>query len=824
MNFRIMTGLSLVWAIGAGIAGYAQDMSYKTPPEEIRRILDAPATPDVKVGPGGKWMLVMEKAGFPSVEELARPELRLAGKRIDPANFGQTRHKYNTGIRVTDLASQTHFTVDGLPGNTCPRNARIRHVTWSPQGDKVAFTQTDEDGITAWVLTLADRKARQVSRRRLNATAEHGYYPQGKPILWLNNDDLLLLTVPAGIGPAPEKPKAPEGPVIQESTGKAAPARTYQDLLKNKYDEALFDYYFTSQPVKVTATGEAEIGRPAVYKNVQVSPDGNYLLVSTVHRPYSYTVPLDAFPERTAVLDREGNEVKVLADNPALDNLPSGYDVVSPYPRSFAWRSDKPATLYWVEAQDKGNPKDPAFAGRKDAYMDQVYEWEAPFAGEKKPLVRTRLRFAEIVWGDDGLALLTEYRRANRLVRTSRFAPARPDEAPELLFERSTDDRYSDLGKPVTVPNAYGDPVLYTDRKGADLLFVSEGASPEGDRPYLARFDLNTKKADILWRSQAPYYEQIVAVTDPAALKLVTSRQSVQEPVNYFLRDLRKKKEVQLTYFPNPYPQLAEVRVQKMRYKRKDGVDLTATLYLPAGYDPAWDGRLPVLMWAYPREYRSAADAAQVRGSQYKFTTINYGSPVFWVTRGYAVMDNVEMPIVGTATVEPNDNYVEQLTLDAQAAVDAIDSLGIGDRDRMAIGGHSYGAFMTANLLTHTDLFKAGIARSGAYNRTLTPFGFQTETRTYWQAPEVYNAMSPFMYADQLKGALLLIHGDADNNTGTFTVQSERFFNAIKGHGGIARFVLLPYESHGYAARENLYQVLYETDAWLEKHVKNAKK
>jgi dipeptidyl aminopeptidase/acylaminoacyl peptidase len=229
-------------------------------------------------------------------------------------------------------------------------------------------------------------------------------------------------------------------------------------------------------------------------------------------------------------------------------------------------------------------------------------------------------------------------------------------------------------------------------------------------------------------------------------------------------------------------------------------------------------------MWAYPREYRNAKDAAQVRGSQYNFSIIKYGSPIFWVTQGYCVMENVEMPIVGTEDKEPNDTYIEQLIMDAEAAIKVITDMGVGDPERVGVGGHSYGGFMTGNLLTHTKLFKAGIARSGAYNRTLTPFGFQAETRTYWEAPEVYNAMSPFMYANQLSGALLLVHGELDNNTGTFPIQSERFYQALKGHKATVRYVVLPLESHSYSAKENILHLLYEENAWLEKYVKNAGK
>jgi dipeptidyl aminopeptidase/acylaminoacyl peptidase len=347
------------------------------------------------------------------------------------------------------------------------------------------------------------------------------------------------------------------------------------------------------------------------------------------------------------------------------------------------------------------------------------------------------------------------------------------------------------------------------------------GASPNGDLPFLNSFNIATKETKELWRCEEPYYESVSSIVDYDKLVVITNRQSQDEQPNYYLKDLKNKTAKAITAFPDPQPGLRGITTQKITYKRKDGIDLAADLYLPKGYDAAKDGPLPVIMWAYPREFKSAADASQIRGSKYTFTRVGYGSIVFWATQGYAIMDNTEFPIVGEGDKKPNDNFVEQLQWSAEAAINKISDMGVGDRNRVAVGGHSYGAFMTANLLGHGDLFKAGIARSGAYNRTLTPFGFQNEERTYWQAPDLYFNMSPFSFADKIKTPLLMIHGEADNNPGTFPIQSERLYNAIKGHGGTVRFVQLPFESHGYAAKENILHMLWEQDKWLSKYVKN---
>jgi dipeptidyl aminopeptidase/acylaminoacyl peptidase len=435
------------------------------------------------------------------------------------------------------------------------------------------------------------------------------------------------------------------------------------------------------------------------------------------------------------------------------------------------------------------------------------------------------MRFYDVTWGNENLALVTEGLNGKQLVSISRLDPS--DGKMELLVERNMKDGYKDPGSPVLIRNQYGEFVLQTvDNGGKILMNNPEGSTPKGDLPFLAKYDLKTKQNEIVWRCGDENYEFVRAVLDPNKLVLLTRRESPTEVPNYFVKNLvLRMADRQVTHFVNPYPQMAGVRQEKIYYKRADGIDLSGELYLPKGYDAKRDGPLPVFIMAYPIEFNSAADAGQIRGSKNYFPLISWGSPIFWVTQGYAILDRAEMPIVATdSTKKPNDDFVNQLRLNAEAAIRKLAQMGVGDSNRVAVGGHSYGAFMTVNLLAHTNLFKAGIARSGAYNRSLTPFGFQNEERTYWQAPKLYYEMSPFSYADKIKTPLLLIHGEMDDNPGTFPIQSERLYNAIKGHGGIVRYVVLPYEAHGYRGRENLLHLLYEENAWLDKYVKNADK
>lgn len=798
---------SALLSLALASPGMAQETHYQRPPAVIEEVALAKLSPIIRISDNNQWALQLERSPYRSIAKLAQPELKLAGMRISPETFNTSRQAEYTGASLMNIATQEEIKIEGIPDN-----AVITEASFSPSSNKVALFVEEADGVYLYICTPEQPVAQKVSTRKINATS-------GAEILWISDNEFITLMVPENREKAPEKPTVPSGPIIQESTGKVMPARTYQDLLKNPYDEQLFDYYFTAQLVRIKEGAVYEIGKPAIYgSTLSLSPDKSLLLIATVHRPYSYQVPVYNFPQKFEVIDLQGNSIYTLADNPTI-NIPMGYDTTSPYPRQFGWRSNQPATVYWAEAQDKGDPKQ-----NKTDFMDIIYQISYPFNSEKQEVAKTEKRFRNILWNDDAFALLIETSRETRKNRTFTFKPC-SSESPVLLFDVSTDDNYNNPGNPLTVKNAYGKYIVYTNKAHNELLMLAQGASPKGDMPYLSRYNLKTKKNTELWRCEDGYYETILKVANPEKLQLITSRQSITEPANLCSRDLKKKKFAQLTHFANPYPAMANVSKQKIKYKRADGLDLTATVYLPAGYDKAKEGLLPVLMWAYPREYKSKAEASQVRGSQYMFTNINYGSPVYWVLRGYCVMENVEMPIVSTSEgAEPNDDFIEQLTMNAEAAVKVISEMGVGDPNRVAVGGHSYGAFMTANLLTHTKLFKAGIARSGAYNRTLTPFGFQTETRTYWEVPEIYNAMSPFMSADKLHGALLIIHGEMDNNSGTFPIQSERLFSALKGHGAIARYVVLPYESHGYAAKENILHLLYECDLWLDRYVKNAKK
>ncbi len=797
---------------------------YQKAPQPIHDILDGSPTPLVLVSPKSDQLLVVDRLAYPSVADLAQPMLRLAGLRINPATNGRHHPARLTGISLVDVATGKTRKITGLPAN-----AHLGIPEWSADGKQFAFTNTSANGIELWVGNSASAAANRMEGIAVNAVMGEGapgLSGQTIPFRWMpDGTSLLVETVPSDRRNPPAEIKVPDGPIIQESDGKKAPVHTYEDLLENAHDEDLFDYYATSQLVLLRAphtanVGGAKIGKPAIFARLEPSPDGQHILVVRLHRPYSYIVPESEFPRDVEIWDHSGKLEYKLASQPLAEHVPT--EGVLTGPRDYQWVAPKPATLVWAEALDGGDPK------TKAPYRDHLLMLSAPFKDQPQELVKVEQRFATggmgggggrsgIQWSESGIGLIHDYDRDRRWVRTFLINVNQPGQAPKMIWERSIRDRYRDPGTPLmrTLPN--GKRVL--QQQGDSIFLVGAGASQKGEFPFLDRFDLQTLKSQRLFQCGDGQYESVVALASEDGASFITRHESPTEPPNYFVRTAGSQDKRVLSNFPDPAPQLRGITKQLVTYKRADGVPLSFTLYLPANHKQG--ERLPTVVWAYPLEFNDAATAGQVSGSPYHFTTITGISHLFLITQGYAVLDNATMPVVGDPETM-NNTYVEQVVASAKAAIDKAVELGVTDPDHVGVGGHSYGAFMTANLLAHSDLFRAGVARSGAYNRTLTPFGFQSERRTIWEAPEMYLKVSPFMYADKIKHPILLIHGMADDNSGTFPIQSERIYQAVKGNGGIVRYVQLPYEAHGYLARESTEHTLWEMVNWFDKWVKNA--
>lgn len=767
----------------------AADSRYLLPPRPIVDILDAPPPPDVFLSPSRDVAAVLERAPMPTIAEVARPMLRLAGLRIDPRTNG--RHRART---AKSLLLKT--TVDGATRTvTLPDSPQLTWIGFSADGARFAFTNTRDSGIDLWIGDSATGNAHAVSGLAVNGVF-------GAGCTWVGTGgQLLCMAIPPARGSAPAAPTVPTGPNVQEHRGAVAPVRTYQDLLTSAHDEALFTHHGTSQLMVVDAatTARTALGRPALFTQAQPSPDGQFVLVTTLVAPFSRLVPYDDFARTIAVWDRAGAVAKAIATLPVADTVPNGG--VQPGPRAVRWQPDAPATLAWAEALDGGNPK--AVVPARDRVMTSA----APFTAPPTELARTGYRFASIAWTTRGVALLTENDRTTRWTRT--WVIDRPGAAPRKLWDRSAEDTYSHPGTPVRHEGASGLDVIA--QNGDTIFLAGNGASPQGDKPFLDALNLTTLKAERKYQ-MAEGYEPIVGLVSTDGARVLTRFETRSTPPTTLVRSVADGRRVVIATSADPAPQISAAKKELITYSRADGVQLSATLYTPAGWTPD-KGRLPVIFWAYPREFVDPNAAGQVSGSPQKFTAVNGPTHLLLLTQGYAILDDPSMPIVGPGETA-NDTYVEQLVASAKAAVDKVVAMGVADPNRIVAGGHSYGAFMTANLLAHSDLFRAGIARSGAYNRTLTPFGFQNEQRTFWDVPQIYSRMSPFNHANLIKEPVLLIHGEADDNSGTFPIQSERFYVALKGHGATVRYVTLPNEAHGYAARESVLHTVAEMLNW----------
>lgn len=806
----------LLGALAMCAMSWSQTPGYEKAPAVMTAMLEADHTPTVSLSPsapGPRRLAILQPAGLPTIQDLAQPEYRLAGLRFNPEMrfLGRRQVKY-LSLKLKALPDGKEVAVTGFPAE-----AKLIEADWSPDGRKLVAVAATTAGLSLWIVDAVTAHAMFVPGIKLNAILN-------KPCMWVSDSKkVVCLAIPANPGAAPKEGGVPTGPAIQQNLGRVTPARTNEDMLQTPLEERIFEYYASSVPTVITLTGATRaLARPALYEKATPSPNGRYVLLEARHRPFSYLIPVHNFPLLSTIVETStGQQVKLLGDKPMSDAIPISFDAVEPGARGYGWRSDAPATVSWVYAEDGGDPKN------KASVRDAIYTLDAPFRGEPKKIAALPLRVIEvtylkgdvgITWGNDHVALAQQEWHKDRELRFTAINPSTGDT--HDVISVSLEDHYADPGLPLSHVNASGAPVLDLTEDGTSAYFTGVGSTPRGDHPFISSVNLDTGKRTEMWRSADKMYDFPYARVE--ASTFLVRRESPTMPPNYFLTTLPANDWKQLTAFANPYGNIPLPEKKVLHYKRKDGVELSADLYLPPGYKTA-DDPLPTLMHAYPVEYKSRDAAGQVTGSEYMFPRYTFTTiPILFTTQGYAVMQNTAIPIVGQGKEEPNDTYVEQIVAGAQAAVDEGRRLGVVDPNRVAVIGHSYGAFMTSDLLAHSNLFKTGISMSGAYNRTLTPFGFQREERVYWQVSKLYYDMSPFSFADRIKTPILLFHGAADDNQGTFPIQSDRFYAALKGNGATVRFVSLPLEAHVYAARESLETVIAETKAWLDTYVKNA--
>ncbi|MEM1340191.1 MAG: prolyl oligopeptidase family serine peptidase [Bacteroidota bacterium] len=800
-----MKKIGFVYFLLASTFCFAQEkLNYQKPSEEILELVDVPLAPSVLITDDGAFMVLLYRDAYKSIAELSEAELRLAGLRINPKTNIGSRTTYYNNIKIKKIGTEEPVQVSNMP-----ESPRLSNFKWSPDQSMIAATNTTKEGVEVWVLDIKKSALTKLTEASVNANMRDviNWFKDGNSILvkMLPEDRKELINVAEAV---------PEGPTISSNDGKKAQNRTYQDLLKNPNDEFNFEQLARSVLYRVNLDGsKTKWKEAAMYSTIDFSPDGSYVLVTQVEKPFSYLVPYRRFPSTTTIYNADGDEVSEILEVPLIEDLPKGFMAVRMGMRALSWRSDRPSTLIYVEALDEGDPE------KEVAFRDEVFQLEAPFNGKGKSLLKLKNRFYQITWGNENVAVAYDYWWNNRNLKGYLFDPSDASATPKIIEDRNYQDVYSDPGNFVTSRSTFGTNVLALN--GNDAFLLGQGFTKEGQFPFVDKMNLTDLSKNRLYTSNLEGKKENLIDYDVVKDALLVRIESSSEYPNYYYKNLLKKgKTVQLTDFENPFTSIQNVHKEVINYTREDGLELSGTLYLPVGYDMASKEKKPMILWAYPREFKDKNSASQNTQNPNEFTYPYWGSPIYWVTKGYVVLDDAAFPIIGEGEEQPNDSFRSQLVANAKAAIDAVDELGYIDRKRVAVGGHSYGAFMVANLLSHSDLFAAGIARSGAYNRTLTPFGFQSEERNYWEAPEVYYTMSPFMHADKMKTPLLLVHGEADNNSGTYPMQSERYFNALKGLGATVRLVMLPKESHGYRAKESILHLLWEQDQWLERYVK----
>jgi dipeptidyl aminopeptidase/acylaminoacyl peptidase len=795
---------------GAPYDGQQPATGWQSPSEELLQVLHAPQLPRMWIAPTGDYMLLADPMLYPPLAELAAPMHKLAGMRVNPAINGRHGRHGGTSPRLVRVE-------DGVttPLNL-PEGAEVDDMVWTVDGKRFALIVIHTDHIGLWVGSV-EGEVKKIENFALNPL-------MGTAVSWLPDQKRLLVRRIPQRGLAPEPPVIPSGPEIVEGIGASARS-TYEarNLLETAHDDALFEYYTTSELVIFDpATGEVDIvGKSAPYYMAEFSPDGEYILIARLVGPWSHEVTWRRFASEIEVWNDQGELVANIVSLPLTNEVP--IHGVPMGPRSVSWRPTAPHTLFWVEALDGGNPV------AEVHHRDRLMRLDAPFTAEPQEVFRAEHRIQpwRTAWGAEGGTLMLAQRE--RIKRWRYVWLLDVDEGTSRLwFDLDEADHYGDPGNPVFRPLPNGRWVLH--QKGDAVYFRGSGATEQGDRPFLDLRHMATGETERLFRCDPDRYEYFTAFAGDEDRFVFRSESAVDVP-NYYMATIGKKIEAAegeatrvlthrpITHFEDPTPQLREIKKRLVRYQREDGVPLSFQLHLPPGYEEGT--ALPTVLYAYPLEYSDATTAGQVRGSTQRFMRIYGASHLYFLLQGYAVLDRTAMPMLGDPETT-YDTFVPQLVADAEAAVAKAVEMGVADPERIGIIGHSHGGLMVANLLAHSDLFRAGIARSGSYNKTTQPFGFQSERRSLFEARDVYIQVSPTFFADQVNEPVLVIHGNDDSNPGTLTFQSEVFFEAVRGSGGTARLVLLPFEDHGYRARESVEHVLWEQLRWFDKYVKNA--
>ena len=798
-NLRIVQ-LFIILLLGLNL--FASDSVYQLPCERIVEIFDRPLHPLVSVLHGQDKMMSYDLSIYIPLEWLAQEVVHYGEINIYSRSRSRPRVNFHSGIHVVDISSATKGLEETSFHSTrldLPKNSAFGGGMPSFSGHALFTIEYLYDRMVLWHVDTSTYETRVLLDGGLTQVTNSvaSWFP--------DNVNLLVSLIPENM----EKPElasnVPTGPIIRETTGRESRIITRPNLIQDSHEEALFEYYATTQlGVLNTITGELRrIGSPGVITSTLVSPNSRFVLVHEHIKPFSKTVAYWHFPSRWYVYDLvENREIELVRHPQAVPQ----FGRVQTGKRWFSWHPLMDASLIYVEALDGGESNAPA------TYRDDIRLLNHPFRGNGRRLFRTAQRLQEISFIDRDTYILSEFEwRTNTTITTLVNSRNRRHQ----ISRRHIRAIYDSPGSPVTYTTNRGQTLVL--RQGNYIFFIGDGVSRDSRVPFVDKLNVNTFVRQRIVEFDEEDFVQILDFYNNNPERLLILRQNRTTPNNMFLVNLADNTEIALTQIVDNVPELTNLPTRVIRYMREDGVQLSGLLYLPANFDGS--ERIPLLMSAYPREFIDAATASQIVNQDNRFVRPFGSSNLYMCLDNVAVLVNAAFPIIGD-TETANNTFIEQSIMNARAAIDYLYEEGIIDRDKVVISGHSYGAFMVLNMLAHSDLFAGGIAQNGAYNRTLTPFGFQSERRSLWQARDTYINLSPFLFANQIQAPLLLIHSTEDTNPGTFPLQSRRLFEALEGLGKTARYVQLPLEGHNYRARETHLHLLWEYQKFFDDFIR----
>ena len=782
-----------------------------------------------RISPGGNYFLIPSTTELSTAELMSQKIYRLAMLKVTPATNRELDHStYGIyALKIFSLKDKTSRQVK------LPPDSFFSDMVWSPDGKKIAFLAHLPNGTQVWIADAETGTAEALSDAPVMATiaarpqSGRSSATPSRMLQWTSDGSLVTLLVPSNRGAEPVLNPVPAGPIVRHSLDKPTPTRTLPFLLRTPHDADLFRYYTTAQPA-ILARGRAPqiIGAPAMYLSISVSPDGKYLLTDRIIEPFSYLVGYDAFPHQYEVMDIAGNILATVSKAPAelalrRDGDAGGADL----PRDLAWRPDGKGLSFIMT-----EPRDKKAEGAQEASerQERIMLLELPFAMDRaKVLVSSARRISEVSYSRDGryvFATLAERPRAGgkRLQDIAAYdLTSEPPQAFVLAKGIDPEDVVNLPGTLMTRTTGNGIGYAAVSADGQAGFLESPGHKADfKPRPFIDRVIIRTGEKRRVFEGSADMYERPLAALDGDLTHLIVSRESSRKAPDSYLWTNEGFGE-NLTNNKDPYPDLTACKRIDFEFQRSDGVTVHGRISLPLNYKEGT--RVPAVFWDYPREYGTSEEYA--RGAITSRNNNAYTPLSFlrwsdlWLTQGYALV-YTDIPILGKATAY-NDNYLTHLLDSVYGAIRKLDQMGLIDMDRLGHGGHSYGAFATANLLAHSPFFKAGIAGDGAYNRTLTPMTFQQERRYFWEATTTYLEMSPFFYADQINAPLLMYHGGDDDNSGTYLIQSERMMQALTGLGKKAVLYIYPFEAHSPRCKETYLDIWARWIDWFDKYVKN---